>query len=232
MDASSMDPQQRVLMEVAYECQENAGIPVESLGRKRIGCLVGASAVDYHDMTCRDPEDRTESPTMGTGRALLSNRISHYLNVHGSSMTIDTACSSTLIALDMACLYLSANQCDGILVGGVNMYLSPERNQDMGAMRPTASATGKCHTFDANADGYVAAEAVNAVFLKRLDDAVRDRDPIRAIIRGTATNSAAGPPVSPCRTTRPRRPPSVWPTPTRASQRPSCRRPAISSAVS
>ncbi|KGO37897.1 Acyl transferase/acyl hydrolase/lysophospholipase [Penicillium expansum] len=190
MDASSMDPQQRILMEVAYECLENAGIPVESLGGKRIGCLVGASAVDYHDMTCRDPEDRTESPTMGTGRALLSNRISHYLNVHGPSMTIDTACSSTLIALDMACLYLSANQCDGILVGGVNMYLSPERNQDMGAMRPTASATGKCHTFDANADGYVAAEAINAVFLKRLDDAVRDRDPIRAIIRGTATNSA------------------------------------------
>ncbi|KAJ6023925.1 Acyl transferase/acyl hydrolase/lysophospholipase [Penicillium herquei] len=190
MDASSMDPQQRVLMEVAYECLENAGIPVESLGGKRIGCLVGASAVDYHDMTCRDPEDRTESPTMGTGRALLSNRISHYLNVHGPSMTIDTACSSTLIALDMACLYLSTNQCDGILVGGVNMYLSPERNQDMGAMRPTASSTGKCHTFDANADGYVAAEAINAVFLKRLDDAVRDRDPIRAIIRGTATNSA------------------------------------------
>ncbi|KAI5862010.1 reducing type I polyketide synthase [Durotheca rogersii] len=190
MDASSMDPQQRNLMEVAYECLENAGVPIESLSGKRVGCLVGASAVDYHDMTCRDPEDRTESPTMGSGRALLSNRISHFLNVHGPSITLDTACSSTLIALDTACLYLHANQCDAMLVGGVNMYLSPERNQDMGAMRPTASSTGRCHTFDAKADGYTEAEAINAVYLKRLDDAIRDGDPIRAVIRGTATNSA------------------------------------------
>ncbi|KAI2616727.1 reducing type I polyketide synthase [Hypoxylon sp. NC1633] len=190
IDASSMDPQQRVLMEVVYECLENAGIPLESLAQKRVGCLVGASAVDYHDMTCRDPEDRTESPTMGSGRALLSNRISHFLNVHGPSITLDTACSSTLIALDTACLYLHANQCDAVIVGGVNMYFSPERNQDMGAMRPTASSTGRCHTFSAHADGYTEAEAVNAVFLRRLDDAVRDGNPIRAIIRGTAINSA------------------------------------------
>lgn len=127
---------------------------------------------------------------MGSGRALLSNRLSHFLNVHGPSMTLDTACSSSLVALDAACLYLQADQCDAVLVGGVNLYLSPERNQDMGAMRPTASATGRCHTFDAKADGYVAAEAVNAIFIKRLDDAVRNGDPIHAIIRGTATNSA------------------------------------------
>ncbi|KAI0434033.1 reducing type I polyketide synthase [Xylaria sp. FL1042] len=209
LDASSMDPQQRVLMEVVYECLENAGVPIESLSGRRVGCLVGASAVgeynssscglvhrnltgiqDYHDMTCRDPEDRTGSPTMGSGRALLSNRISHFLNVHGPSITLDTACSSTLIALDTACLYLGANQCDAMLVGGVNMYFSPERNQDMGAMRPTASSTGRCHTFSAEADGYTEAEAINAVYLKRLDDAIRDGDPIRAVIRGTATNSA------------------------------------------
>ncbi|KAI0968591.1 putative polyketide synthase [Xylaria arbuscula] len=190
IDASSMDPQQRVLMEVVYECLENAGIPLESLAQKRVGCLVGASAVDYHDMTCRDPEDRTESPTMGSGRALLSNRISHFLNVHGPSITLDTACSSTLIALDTACLYLDANQCDAMIVGGVNMYLSPERNQDMGAMRPTASSTGRCHTFSAHADGYTEAEAVNCVFLERLDDAIHNRNPIRVIIRGTAINSA------------------------------------------
>ncbi|KAH9902283.1 reducing type I polyketide synthase [Xylariomycetidae sp. FL2044] len=190
MDASSMDPQQRLLMEVTYECLENAGVPLESLEGKRVGCLVGASAIDYHDMSCRDPEDRTESPTMGNGRALLSNRVSHFLNVHGPSITLDTACSSTLIALDTACLYLGANQCDAMLVGGVNMYFSPERNQDMGSMRPTASSTGRCHTFSAKADGYTAAEAINAVYLKRLDDAIRDGDPIRAVIRGTATNSA------------------------------------------
>ncbi|KAK8081384.1 hypothetical protein PG996_000165 [Apiospora saccharicola] len=190
MDASSMDPQQRQLMEVAYECLENAGIPLEKLSGARVGCLVGANTVDYYDMTCRDPEDRTESPTMGSNRALLSNRISHFLDVQGPSISLDTACSSTLIALDMACLYLTTNQCDMMIVGGANMYLSPERNEDMGAMRPTASPSGRCHTFDSKADGYVAAEAINCVLLQRVDDAVRDKNPIRAVIRGTSTNSA------------------------------------------
>ncbi|GAP86891.1 putative acyl transferase acyl hydrolase lysophospholipase [Rosellinia necatrix] len=189
-EACSMDPQQRNLLEVAYECLENAGVPIESLSGQRVGCLVGASAVDYLDIASRDPEDRTDSPTMGAGRALLSNRISHFLNVHGPSMAIDTACSSTLSALDMACLYLGNNQADAMLVGGANMYLSPERNQDMGAMRSTASSSGRCHAFDSKADGYVEAEAINVVFLKRLDDAIRDGDPIRAVIRGTSTNSA------------------------------------------
>jgi acyl transferase domain-containing protein len=90
----------------------------------------------------------------------------------------------------MACLYLGSNQVDGMFVGGVNMYLSPERNEDMGNMRAAASPTGKCHAFDSKADGYVAAEAINVVFLKRLQDAVRDGDPIRGVIRATSTNSA------------------------------------------
>lgn len=106
------------------------------------------------------------------------------------SISLDTACSSTMIALDLACLYLTTNQCDIMIVGGANMCLSPERNEDMGAMRPTASATGRCHTFDSKADGYVAAEAINCVVLKRVNDAMRDKDPIRAVVRGTATNSA------------------------------------------
>lgn len=77
-----------------------------------------------------------------------------------------------------------------MLVGGANLYLSPERNQDMGAMRTTASTSGRCHAFDSKADGYVAAEAVNVIYLKRVDHAIRDKDPIRALIRGTAVNSA------------------------------------------
>ncbi|KAI5920291.1 reducing type I polyketide synthase [Camillea tinctor] len=189
-DASSMDPQQRVLLEVSYECLENSGTPKEKLEGTRVGCIVGASAVDYRDMDSRDPEDTTASPTLGVNRALLSNRISHFLGIHGPSITIDTACSSSLTAIQLACLYLRSNEVDAMLVGGVNMYFSPERNQDMGAMRPTASLTGYCHSFDAKADGYVIAEAVNAVFLKRVDDAVQNGDPIRAIIRGVAVNSA------------------------------------------
>ncbi|KAK5992001.1 Highly reducing polyketide synthase [Cladobotryum mycophilum] len=189
VDAVAMDPQQRQLLEVVYECLENSGVPLEVISGSKTGCFVGSYAVDFGDMQARDPEDRAESITIGIGRAILSNRISHFLNIKGPSMTIDTACSGSLVSVDVACQYLNAHQADGMLVAGANIYLSPDHNMDMGAMRGASSATGKCHTFDAKADGYIKGEAVNAVYLKRLDDAIRDGDPIRAVIRGSATNS-------------------------------------------
>jgi acyl transferase domain-containing protein len=105
-------------------------------------------------------------------------------------MTLDTACSGSLTCVDLACRYLQTREIDSAIVGAANMYLSPEHVMDhyMGA-EGTASLSGKCHTFDAKADGYIKAEAVNMLYLKRLDDAIRDGDPIRAIIRGSATNS-------------------------------------------
>lgn len=105
-------------------------------------------------------------------------------------MTIDTACSGTLIGLDLAIRYLQTREISSAIVAGANLYCSPEHVMDhyMGA-NGAASLSGKCHTFDEKADGYIKAEAVNMIYLKRLDDAIRDRDPIRAIIRGTATNS-------------------------------------------
>lgn len=105
-------------------------------------------------------------------------------------MTIDTACSGSLVSLDVACRYLDSHQADGMIVAGANMWMNPEHNEEIGMMRATQSASGKCHTFDSKADGYVKAEAINAVFIKRLSDAIRDGDPIRAVIRGTSTNSA------------------------------------------
>ena len=105
-------------------------------------------------------------------------------------MTIDTACSGALIGLDLAARYLQTGEISSAIVAGANLYCSPEHVMDhyMGA-NGAASLSGKCHTFDSKADGYIKAEAVSMVYLKRLDDAIRDRDPIRAIIRGTATNS-------------------------------------------
>lgn len=105
-------------------------------------------------------------------------------------MTIDTACSGSLTGVDVASRYLQTREIKGAIVAGANIYLSPEHVMDhhFGA-NGTASLTGKCHTFDAKADGYIKAEAVNMVYLKRLDDALRDGDPIRAILRGTATGS-------------------------------------------
>lgn len=104
-------------------------------------------------------------------------------------MTIDTACSGSLISVDLACRYLDAGDADGAIVAGCNMYMSPEHNMDQSAMTSAASPSGRCWTFDARADGYIKAEAVNCLILKRLDDAVRDGDPVRAVIRGTSTNS-------------------------------------------
>jgi acyl transferase domain-containing protein len=160
-------------------------------------------------MAARDPEDRPPTITVGAGRAILSNRISHFLNIKGPryvpnpsnlkiirnfliihhSMTIDTACSGALVSVDLACRYLNSREITGAIVAASNLYLSPEHVMDEGSMRGVASTSGKCHTFDIKADGYIKAEAVNAVMLKRLDDALRDGDPIRAIIRGSATNS-------------------------------------------
>ena len=105
-------------------------------------------------------------------------------------MTIDTACSASLVSVDVACRYLDSFQAEGMLVGGANMWLTPEHNEEIGMMHMTQSASGKCHSFDAKADGYVKAEGINVVYLKRLDDAIRDGDPIRAVIRGTAANAS------------------------------------------
>lgn len=188
-DAIAIDPQQRQLLEVVYEGIENAGLSLEKLNGAQYGCFVGSYAVDYQDIQMRDPEDRVDGMTIGVGRAILSNRISHFLNIKGASMTIDTACSGSLVGLDVACRYLQAGEIEGAIIGASNLYLVPEQNQDMGAMRAASSFSGKCHTFDAKADGYCKAEGINCVILKRLDDALRDGDPIRAVIRGTATNS-------------------------------------------
>ncbi|KAI0197885.1 putative polyketide synthase [Astrocystis sublimbata] len=189
VDAVAMDPQQRQLLEVVYECLENSGIPLEALDGKNVGCFIGSYAVDYADMQARDPDDRVPSVTIGIGRAILSNRISHFLNIHGPSMTIDTACSGSLVGLDVACRYLTTGEIDGAIIGGANLYLSPEHVMDAGPMKGASSLSGRCHTFDKKADGYIKAEGINCVMLKRLRDAERDGDPIRAIIRGTATNS-------------------------------------------
>nr|AFP89392.1 polyketide synthase [Cladosporium phlei] len=188
-DAIAMDPQQRMLLEVVYEALENAGISLSQIDGEAFGCFVGSYAVDYMDMQMRDPEDRAEGITVGAGRAILSNRISHFLNIKGASMTIDTACSGSLVSVDVACRYIQTGQIEGAIVAGANLYMSPDQNMDMGPMRTTASASGRCHTFDAKADGYCKSEAINCVILKHLDAALRDGDPIRAVIRGTATNS-------------------------------------------
>ncbi|KAK4235295.1 hypothetical protein C8A03DRAFT_46547 [Achaetomium macrosporum] len=168
-DAISMDPQQRLLLEAVYECTENCGLPLKSIRGAKISCLAGANTCEYEAGCTRDAEDQVPGTSTGLSRSILSNRISHFLDITGPSTTLDTACSSTLIAVDMACSYLQSQQADGMFVAGSLLFMEPS---------------------DAKADGYVRGEAINVVFLKRLSDAIRDNDPTRAaVIRGTATNS-------------------------------------------
>ncbi|KAJ4293055.1 hypothetical protein N0V88_005719 [Collariella sp. IMI 366227] len=143
----------------------------------------------YDTMQSRDPEDRPAGVTVGVGRAILANRLSHFLNIKGPSMTIDTACSGSLIGLDVACRYLQSREINAAIIATSNLYLNPEHVMDTGAVGNAHSPSGLCHTFDVSADGYVKAEAVSAVIVKRLADAIRDGDPIRAVVRGTSTNS-------------------------------------------
>ncbi|KAG7100701.1 Highly reducing polyketide synthase apmlA like protein [Verticillium longisporum] len=186
-EAGSIDPQQRQLLEVIYECLENSGETLERIRGPNVGCLVANNGCEYESGTTRDPEDQIPGRSTGCGRSILANRVSHFLDITGPSIAIDTACSGTLVAVDMACRYLQFQQADAMIVAGALLYLDPSAQQDRGPMNGALSTSGRCHTFDAKADGYMRAEGVNAVYLKRLDDAIRDGDPIRAVIRGSAT---------------------------------------------
>ncbi|KAI4865388.1 hypothetical protein F4820DRAFT_469755 [Hypoxylon rubiginosum] len=188
-DATAMDPNQRQMLEVVYEGLENAGIPLEKLDGEPVACFVGSYATDYLDMMQRDAEDRPPGFLIGTGRAVMANRISYFLNIKGPSITLDTACSGSLVGLDLACRSLQAGEVNMAIVAASNLYLNPDHVMDMGSVGQAHSPTALCHSFDADADGYCKAEAVGCLLVKRLSDAVRDRDPIRAIVRGTSSNS-------------------------------------------
>jgi len=189
-EAAGMDPQQRVLLEVTWEALENAGQPPDKLAGSRTGVFVGIGGFDYTNviMNYRD-HLQTINAYLGTGNAhsIAANRISYLLDLRGPSLAIDTACSSSLVAIHMACESLRSAQADLAIAGGVNLILSPETTIAFSHAHMMA-ADGRCKTFDAKADGYVRAEGCGVVVLKRLSDALRDRDHIHALIRGSAVN--------------------------------------------
>ncbi|KAI1799346.1 hypothetical protein F4811DRAFT_557890 [Daldinia bambusicola] len=188
-EAAAMDPNQRQLLEVVFESFENAGMTLHDVDNQPVGCFVASYACDYADMQSRDPEHRPANNAVGVARALLANRVSHFLNIKGPSVTLDTACSGSLQGLDIACHYLQSRNIDAAIVAASNLYMSPEHLIDTGGFGNAHSPTALCHVFDIAADGYVKAEAVSAIILKRLEDAIRDRDPIRAVVLGTASTS-------------------------------------------
>ena len=189
-EASAMDPQQRLLLEVTWEALEDAGQPPDKLAGSRTGVFVGIGGFDYSNVILNYQDHfKTINAYLGTGNAhsIAANRISYLLDLRGPSIAIDTACSSSLVAIHMACESLRGGESDLAIAGAVNLILSPEVTIAFSHARMMA-ADGRCKTFDAKADGYVRAEGAGAVVLKRLSDALRDRDHILALIRGSAVN--------------------------------------------
>ena len=185
-EAERMDPQLRYLLQILYWTAEDAGYMGKIRGTNT-GIYVGACFHDY--LQEMDRNSQSVAPHDGTGNAasMLANRPSFYLNLRGPSLSVDTACSSSLVALHIARRALQNNECDMAFVAGVNLLLGSWHYRyfcSIGALSPS----GRCHTFDQRADGYVPGEGIAAVLLKPLKKALRDNDRIYAVIKGSAIN--------------------------------------------
>ncbi|KAL8738590.1 MAG: hypothetical protein Q9181_000641 [Wetmoreana brouardii] len=186
-EAKAMDPSQRLMLEVAYEAFENSGISLDDIAGTNTSCYVGQFVSDYREMLFRDPDSAPTYTVTGTGTSLISNRVSWFFDLRGPSFTLNTACSSSMVALHEACEGLRKSESDMSIVGGSNLILSPEmftylRHQGF------LSPDGKCKTFDISGNGYGRGEGVAALILQPVEKAVQEGHPIRAVIRGTGVN--------------------------------------------
>ena len=187
-EAVTMDPQQRLVLEVAWEALENAGYAPDGLTGSSTGVFIGACNHDYMQMVLATG-DRYADMYMSTGSAhsVISGRLSYLLGLNGPAVTLDTACSSALVAIHSAYLSLKNGDCRVALAGGVNAILSPETTVTLSSAKMLAP-DGHCKAFDSRADGFVRGEGCGILVLKRLDDALADNDSILAVIRGSAIN--------------------------------------------
>jgi len=190
-EADRLDPQQRLLLEVACEALDDAGQTRERLAGTRAGVFVGLWLNDFEARLFRDPAAIDFYMTTGSGRYSASGRISYALDFEGPSVTVDTACSSSLVGVHLACQSLRLGESTIALAGGANVILEP--NITLAYSQSNMMAIdGRCKFGDARANGYVRSEGAGLVVLKRLSDAVADRDRIYAVILGSAVNNDGG----------------------------------------
>ena len=189
-EACRMDPQQRLILEVAWQALEHGGLAPEQLSGSITGVFIGIGATDYSKIPSQY-ENYYEhiDAHSGTGNALSisANRLSYLFDFRGPSLAVDTACSSGLVGIHLAQQSLRQRECNLAVAGGVNMILSPETTIAFSQAR-MLSADGVCRPFDEKANGYVRGEGCGIVVLKRLTDATRDGDSILAVLRGSAVN--------------------------------------------
>ena len=189
-EANAMDPQQRMLLEITYEALENAGLPLNKVVGSDTACFVGGFTREYDDVTTSELAKTLLYTTTGNGLTMMSNRLSWFYDLHGPSVSLDTACSSSLVALHLACQTIKASTSDSrqAIVGGVNLILVPDQMTTMNPLH-FLSPDSQCYSFDDRANGYTRGEGIGIMVLKHIDDAIRDGDCIRAVIRSTGVNS-------------------------------------------
>lgn len=187
-EAAFLDPQQRLLLKTAWEALEDSGQPIEDLAGSNTGVFVGLWLNDYEARLFGATPETEFYMTTGTGRYAASGRISYCFGLEGPSLTIDTACSSSLVAVHLACQSLRTSECSLAIAGGANIILQPHVTIAYSQSRMMAP-DGRCKFGDAHADGYVRSEGAGIVVLKPLTQALADRNPIYAVIRGSASNN-------------------------------------------
>ena len=186
VEAKSIDPQHRIYYEAVWQALENAYLKKETLAGEKVGVFTGISTTDYA-LNLSAKENLSPYSCIGNSGSIASNRLSYFMNWKGPSLALDTACSSSLVAIHMACQSLRLKECNLAVAGGTNAILKSEITEVF-EMAGMMSPDGQCKTFDAEANGYVRGEGAGAVILKRLADAIKDGDPILAVIKGSAVN--------------------------------------------
>ncbi|WP_313918351.1 amino acid adenylation domain-containing protein [Tahibacter sp.] len=181
-EAKYMDPQQRVFLEECWKAVEDGGY-AGSIEGSNCGVYVGCGSGDYGSLIKAAPPQAF----WGNAMSVIASRISYYLDLHGPAVAIDTACSSSLVAIHTACRALVSAEVDLALAGGVTVLSTPAMIGSA-AGAGMLSPTGRCHSFDSRADGFVAGEGAGVLLLKRLRDALRDNDNIHGVIRGSGIN--------------------------------------------
>lgn len=186
-ETARMDPQQRWLLETAWEAIQDAGVPLTALYGSGAGVYVGISSSDYGDIQKRSRYDADAHTSTGSALSVAANRVSYLFDLRGPSLAVDTACSSSLVALDLACRALARGDVPLALVGGANAIFQADVTVAF-SRAGMLSPTGRCRAFDASADGFVRAEGAAVVVLKPLARALADGDRVYAVVRGTLTN--------------------------------------------
>ena len=186
-EAQRMDPQQRWLLECAWEALEDGGIPPSTMRGTETGCFVGIASNEYGSIQMMGEEDIDVHTNSGSTLSIASNRISYLFDLKGPSVSVDTACSSALVAVNLACKSIWSGDCTSALAGGVNALLMPDASIVF-SKASMLSPSGQCFAFDARANGYVRGEGAGMLLIKPLSKAQEDGDRIYALIRAAVVN--------------------------------------------